>query len=56
MSIKAIKGQARDTLKNLSGKYLLFLIPTLLFMFHFGIEIHQGYVLSSGIEVSLAAS
>ncbi|MGT2935774.1 DUF975 family protein [Streptococcus castoreus] len=56
MSIRKIKSQARDTLKNLSGKYLLFLIPTLLTIFHFGIEIHQCSVLISGIEISLVAN
>ncbi|GAA0057560.1 hypothetical protein ScFU53_12250 [Streptococcus canis] len=56
MSIKEIKRQAKTTLASLSGKYLLFLIPTLLVIFHFGIEVHQGYILAYGIEISLMAS
>lgn len=53
MSIKEIKRQAKTTLANLSGKYLLFLIPTILTIFHFSIEVHQGYVMATGIKMSL---
>ncbi|VTS48227.1 DUF975 family protein [Streptococcus dysgalactiae] len=56
MSIKEIKRQAKTTLANLSGKYLLFLIPTILTIFHFGIEVHQGYVMATGIKMSLRAN
>ncbi|EHI70878.1 DUF975 family protein [Streptococcus ictaluri] len=56
MSIREIKRQARQTLKGLSGKYLLFLMPTLLSIFYMGIEVHQSYIINQGIEMSVGAN
>lgn len=56
MSIREIKREARQTLKGLKGKYLLFLVPIILSIFYSGIEVHQTYVTTQGIEVSVGAS
>ncbi|WP_250881516.1 DUF975 family protein [Streptococcus equi] len=50
MSIREIKREARQTLKGLKGKYLLFLVPIILSIFYSGIEVHQTYVTTQGLR------
>ncbi|WP_159549813.1 DUF975 family protein [Streptococcus halichoeri] len=56
MTIKAIKQNAKETLKHLPGKFILFLAPILLGLFSFTIQVHQNYLVEQNFSISAGVS
>lgn len=56
MTHSILKKEAKACLDNLPGKVSLYLLPLLLTLFQFGLQVHQRYLLEMGISVSTAPS
>ncbi|MGT2933761.1 DUF975 family protein [Streptococcus catagoni] len=56
MKISSLKKEAKELLKNLKGKYQLFLIPFILQAFQLTLQIRENYLIQEGIQISFLAS
>ncbi|EHJ57380.1 hypothetical protein HMPREF9318_00999 [Streptococcus urinalis FB127-CNA-2] len=56
MRISMIKKEAKELLRGLNQKYLLFVVPIILSIFYYGISIHESIATSNGIDVPISAS
>ncbi|XCY66429.1 hypothetical protein ABG807_01995 [Streptococcus iniae] len=56
MTHSLLKKEAKACLENLPGKILLYLLPLLLTLFQFGLQVHQRYLLEMGAAIATAPS